>query len=54
MAVTKWFLKVSKCYPLDAKLANESVVEVANYQRPPIFNIIYMGIILLKICPNIA
>ena len=22
-------LKVSKCYPLDAKLANESVVEVA-------------------------
>ena len=43
-AVNEWFLKVSKCYPLDAELANQSVVEVANYRLPLIFNTVYMGI----------
>ena len=39
MAVTKWFLKVSKYYPLNAKHAN--------------FQHIYMKLFLLKICPTI-
>ena len=42
------FLKVSKCYLLDVKLASESLVEVANYRQPPIFNTICMEVIFTE------
>ena len=37
-------LKVSKCHPLDTKLASESVVEVAYYWQPLILIIACTGI----------